>query len=300
MIETTQNLQDRRFFAPINKLLVLIQKFDLKGKHKLYLWLSKHYSHKVISHKLAGKEFVVPVDEWCFWLEQGPQNYYLDEFVPFFNIINTISKPFTLFDLGADIGTVSALTNKYCPNLHTVYAFEPNKNSFQLLQHNVSGLGKKTLCTNGAVSNFSGNVAFTSSSVSTIDHEGSIDVSKSGDTAVYSLDSWLANTTNCPVMPFVALKIDVEGQELQVIQGATDLIKQADTVAVLLEIHPDVLKQTSTTAEQLFSELEKIRGFQWCVPKLKNQVIDRRRDFFKQFPLQQFDVIGVSERTTDI
>jgi FkbM family methyltransferase len=294
MTKAMQNLQGRRFFGLINTLLVLLQNFDVMGKHKLYVWLSKHYSHKVISHKLAEKEFVVPVDEWCFWLERGPQNYYLDEFVPFFNAINTISKPFTFFDLGADIGTVSALSNKYCPNLHAIYAFEPNKNSFQLLQHNLSGLGKNTLCTNGAVSNFSGHVAFNSSSVSTIDHEGSINVSKSGDTPVYSLDSWLAETTNCPVMPFVVLKIDVEGQELQVIQGATDLIKQADTVAVLLEIHPDVLKQTSTTAEQLFSELEKIRGFQWCVPKLNNQVIDRGRDFFEQFPLRQFDVIGMS------
>jgi hypothetical protein len=90
------------------------------------------------------------------------------------------------------------------------------------------------------------------------------------------------------------LKIDVEGQELQVIQGATNLIKQAEDVAVLLEIHPEVLKQTSTTAEQLFSELEKIRGFEWSVPKLQNQVIDRSHDFFEQFPLQQFDVIGLS------
>jgi len=283
-----------RFNGLTNALLCKMQQHDWPGKYRFYQWFSKRFGDHIIQHQLGNKAFVVPVDEWCFWLEQGPQNYYLDEFVPFFNVINTISKPFTFFDLGADIGTVSALTNKYCPNLHTICAFEPNKNSFQLLQHNVSGLGKNTLCTNGAVSNFTGHVAFNSSSESTIDHEGSINVSTSGDTPVYSLDSWLAESTHHPVRPFIVLKIDVEGQELQVIQGATNLIKQAEDVAILLEIHPEVLKQTSTTAEQLFSELEQIRGFEWSVPKLQNQVIDRSRDFFEQFPLQQFDVIGLS------
>ena len=292
------SLQGRRFSWPINGLLVLMQKLELSGKHTLYLWLSQHCPNKIISHKLGGQEFVVPVDEWCFWLERGPQHYYLDEFIPFFEFINKVEKPFTFFDLGADIGTVSALANYYCPNLQTIYAFEPNQNSFTLLSHNLKQLNKTYLCENAAVSNIDAHVAFRSSSTSTIDHEGSIDVTTTGNTQVYRLDSWLAATPTRKVLPYVVLKIDVEGQELQVIQGAANLILQAEEVTILLEIHPDVLQQTSTTAEQLFAEFERLRGFEWSVPKLNNQLIDRSRDFFTQFPLQQFDIIGCSKKAT--
>lgn len=292
------SLQTRRFVRVINWVLAQLQQHELRGKHRLYQWLSKHHSTKVISHTLGGREFVVPVDEWCFWLEYGPQNYYLDEFVPFFNAINQVEKPFTFFDLGADIGTVSALAKQYCPKLHNIYAFEPNPNSFELLSHNLGQLGSNYLCENAAVSNINGQVAFHSSSASTIDHEGSIDINTPGNTQVYSLEHWLATKPDSKVLPYVVLKIDVEGQELQVIQGAAKLIEQAEVVLVLLEIHPDVLKQTKITAEQLFAELEKLRAFKWFVPKLNNQTIDRSRDFFTQFPLQQFDVIGCSKPTT--
>jgi FkbM family methyltransferase len=289
-----KTLPSRRFSWLINCLLVLMQKLELSGKHRLYLWLSKHNANKVIKHKLGGREFVVPVDEWCFWLERGPQNYYLDEFIPFFKFINQIDKPFTFFDLGADIGTVSALAKQYCANLHTIYAFEPNQHSYALLSHNLSQLDKPYIAENAAVSNLDAYVAFHSSSTSTIDHEGSIDVSTPGSTRVYSLDNWLSAADIRKVLPYIVLKIDVEGQELQVIQGAAKLIQQAEVVTVLLEIHPDVLQQTATTAEQLFCELEKLRAFNWYVPKLANQVIDRDREFFAQFPRQQFDIIGCS------
>lgn len=287
-------LKSRRFWAPVNRLLAWIQVTDIMGKHRLYLWLSKHHSNKVISHNLSKREFVVPVDEWCFWLEKGPQHYYLDEFVPFFTMINHNNQPFSFFDLGADIGTVSALIHQYCPAVQTIFAFEPNPHSFQLLSHNLAQLDKTSHGANAAVSNVDGYVAFNASSDSTIDHEGTIDPTSPGNTRVYSLDNWLQTNADIQVLPYVVLKIDVEGQELQVIQGASKLIQQAEQLLVLIEIHPEVLKKTATTAEQLFEEFEKIRDFNWFVPKHHNQQIDRSRDFFSQFPHQQFDVIGCS------
>ena len=284
----------RRFIRPINALLALIQGIELRGKHRLYTWMSEHYANRVISHRVGTREFVVPVDEWCFWLEKGPQHYYLDEFVPFFQVINQIAKPFSFIDLGADIGTVSALTKQYCPGLHNILAFEPNPHSFQLLSHNLAQLNTVYKCENTAVSNIDGFVAFTASGRTTIDHEGAINPDLPGDTRVCRLDSWLASSPEVVLQPYVVLKIDVEGQELQVIQGAAKLIQQADIMTVLLEIHPDVLEKTATKPEQLFAEFEKLRAFNWYVPKLNNQSVDRSRDFFAQFPLQQFDVIGCS------
>ncbi|WP_233267313.1 hypothetical protein [Paraglaciecola sp. L3A3] len=53
-------------------------------KHRFCVWFRKRYANRLITHKINNKPFLVPVDEWCFWLEKGANNYYLDEFIPFF------------------------------------------------------------------------------------------------------------------------------------------------------------------------------------------------------------------------
>ncbi|WP_233267312.1 FkbM family methyltransferase [Paraglaciecola sp. L3A3] len=95
------------------------------------------------------------------------------------------------------------------------------------------------------------------------------------------------------ICPDVVIKIDVEGQEVQAINGAQKLIKDARSLVILLEIHPEVLTATSTTTEQLFTALESIRPVKWIVPILGNCKIDRNDDFFNQFPMKQYDVIAI-------
>lgn len=295
MTTTDSPIPKRVFSLPLNCLFTLMQKKEWKGKHRFYTWLSEKAAHKLIQHQFGEIPFVVPVDEWCFWLEYGPQNYYLDEFVPFFKAINTIQKPFSFFDLGADIGTVSALVNQYCPDLAEIIAFEPNSSSFDLLAHNVNNIPIKSHCINAAISNFDGKVAFKASSQTTIDHEGSIDVNSNGNTQVYSLDSWCSKyAKNLTLSSHIVLKIDVEGQELALIQGARLLIETAQILTIMLELHPDVLEQTNTSVERLFEELESIRTFNWYLPKNNNQKINREIPFFNQFEKKQYDVIATS------
>ncbi|MCF2947768.1 FkbM family methyltransferase [Paraglaciecola aquimarina] len=269
-----------------------MQKFDWPGKHRFYLWLCKNHPNRLIAHRINKQTFWVPIDEWCFWLEKGPDNYYLNEFLPFFDAINKVNKPITFFDLGADIGTVSALANKYCKNVSLFCAFEPNPKSFKLLNENLSNISANTICQNMAVSDINGQVFFNASENRSIDHEGCIDKSKSGSTKVVTLDTWIAEN-NITATEYLALKIDVEGQEQQTILGAKKLIKQAKTLAILLEIHPEVLAATTTTPEQLFETLETIRNVKWLVPALGNCQINRSVDFFKQFPKKQYDVIAI-------
>ena len=284
----------RVFSNGFNQLLVLLQKKDWRGKHKFYMWLASRFANRVITHNVDNRAFYVPVGEWCFWLEKGPENYYLDEFLPFCNELTRLDVPFTFFDLGADIGTVSSLIATHCKNLKNVIAFEPNIKTFDILTANLKNLKQPSLCINAAVSDFEGFATFHADSERLNDHEGYIDKSGDGDTRVTSLDSWAVEQQNIHIEDTIALKIDVEGQEIQAVLGAKSLIKNAKKVIVLIEIHPDVLARTNNTPDDLFSITEQIRDFDWIVPLYNNTPINRNLPFFEQMPVGQYDIIGLS------
>lgn len=291
-------MQQSMFFYPwLNSLLVLLQKKEWRGKHRFYKWLSKNFGHKVITHNIDNRPFSVPVGEWCFWLEKGPENYYLDEFLPFCRVLNQLNRPFTLFDLGADVGTVSSLVAMQCKNLKNVVAFEPNVKSFEVLTANLANLHQPVSCVKSAVSDFDGLATFHADSERLNDHEGYIDNSGEGDTVVTSLDSWHTkhnNTDYFLLEDTIALKIDVEGQEIQLIKGAKTLIKSAEQVVILIEVHPEVLARTQHTPDDLFATAEQFRDFDWTVPLLNNVPVDRSLNFFEQVPKGQYDIIGIS------
>jgi FkbM family methyltransferase len=291
-------MQQNRFFPLwLNFVLVILQKKEWRGKHRLYLWLSKHFANKVIAHKIANRPFYVPIGEWCFWLENGPENYYLDEFLPFCEVINNLDTPFTLFDLGADIGTVSSLVAVHCKNLKNVVAFEPNPKSFEVLTINLDNLSQPVKCVQAAISNFDGFATFYADPERLNDHEGYIDNSGKGDTVVTSLDNWQCkqNVQNDFLLEkTLVLKIDVEGQEIQLLDGAKALIKNADKVIILIEVHPEVLARTNHNPEDLFATAEQCREFDWTVPLYNNTPVNRELNLFEQVPVGQYDIIGIS------
>jgi FkbM family methyltransferase len=289
-------LDSRRTFSKgLNSLLVLLQKKDWRGKHKFYTWLANHFAHKVIIHKVDNREFCVPVGEWCFWLDCGPENYYLDEFLPFCGVLNDLNEPFTFFDLGADIGSVSSLVATHCQNLKNIVAFEPNSKSFEVLTSNLNNFNEPSHCINVAISDFEGLAAFHAAQDRLNDHEGYIDSNVKGDTPVTSLDVWITSQQSDNIENTVVLKVDVEGHEIQALRGAVRLINQAAKVVILIEIHPEVLSRTHNTPEDLFSTAEMIRHFDWLVPLHQNKPIDRNQPFFEQMPIGQYDIIGVSK-----
>jgi FkbM family methyltransferase len=285
--------KNRYFPKLINSLLVKLQKSEWRGKHKFYLFITKYYAYKLITHTIQERSFSVPVGEWCFWLEKGPENYYLDEFLPFCSCINTQEHDFTFFDLGADIGTVSSLVASHCQHLQNVIAFEPNPKAFEILQSNLSHMRQENTCINMAISNFEGTVSFCADTTRINDHEGHIDQSQQGDTPVTSLDRWAERET-LKLASHLVVKIDVEGQEIQALQGATRVLQQAEKVVLLIEVHPEVLARTDNTPDDLFAAGEQVRPFEWVVPLCKGLVVDRDLPFFQQVPEGQYDIIGIS------
>ena len=70
-----------------------------------------------------------------------------------------------------------------------------------------------------------------------------------GNTDVTSLD-YLVEKNKLFLSQILAIKIDIEGQEKAMFAGASNIIKQADKIIVLLELHPDVLTRDNQTPEE--------------------------------------------------
>jgi len=280
------------FPAVINSFLVWLQKSDVKGKYQFYHRTKKLLGERYIVH--SGKShFAVPYDQWCFWKTFGPEGYYLEEMLPFCQLLENELEDFVFFDLGADVGVVANLVSIHCPALTQIFAFEPNPKSFELLKLNSEMSKLPFRAEHQAVSSFEGKVKFSFDSTVASDHEGHIKVEESGNTPVTSLDFFVANN-EIALPKELVIKIDVEGQELEVIKGAKRIISASEKTIILLEIHPDTLERDNLSPEAIFEELEKIREVKWHVPLL-NKNIDRSKNFFDQFPLQQYDVIAIAE-----
>ena len=276
----------------LNRLVVWFQMHDAKGKYAFYRFMCKHFADRYVRYHFDEATFVLPVDEWCFWLEGGPSNYYLDEFGPFCDLLNKLGH-FSFFDLGADIGTVSALVSRNCARLQNVVAFEPNPGSYAMLRYNLARLDVPAVAVNQAVSDFEGMVSFTTGNTQTGDHEGHILPDSTGNTRVTSIDKYLAGQS-IQLADKLVLKIDVEGQEIQAVKGALQTVQHASGAVLLLEIHPEVLASQKLTPEDMFAQIESMLDVTWFVPMYSQQIVDRQQPFFNQFPVKQYDVIALT------
>jgi len=278
----------------LNYLIRFAQCNEVPGKYRFYEATKHKFNRSLITYNIKGSEFSIPWDQWCFWKNYGPENYYLEEILPFTQTLNDQLDSFDFIDLGADVGVVSALVNKYCIALNNIIALEPNPTVFNVLKQNLLNISTRHLAFKSAVSNFDGYGQFSFQSEQGSDHEGHLVNNSTGKTEVTTLDS-LIDKHGIVLAKNLAIKIDVEGQEKAMFSGAKNTIKKADKVIVLLELHPEVLTRDKQTAEDLFREAEKIRSFKWLVPIQDNKPVIRRLNFYDQFPVQQYDIIGIAD-----
>lgn len=146
-------------------------------------------------------------------------------------VINKVLKKFsiqTIFDVGAHRGNYSKVLLKYFPN-SLIYCFEPNPETFNELNTKISGNNVKKF--NYGFSNYSGNTtlfdiedrngtAYASVYKDVFEHIYECPT-KSIAIKIISLDDFIAKY-NIDSIDF--LKIDTEGDDFNVLQGAKDAI----------------------------------------------------------------------------
>jgi FkbM family methyltransferase len=161
-----------------------------------------------------------------------------DELPVILNLAGLMSQGDTFVDIGANVGVFSlslARLARLYPNT-MFYAFEANPDTFQRLQQQAPRLG--IICLNKAVSDHEGLLRFVPGAVSHV-------FTTVANASQYSLPETTVDV-ECVRLDqaglqgdSLILKIDVEGQEMQVLEGARGLFSTDRIKAVYLDGYSD-------------------------------------------------------------
>lgn len=158
-----------------------------------------------------------------------------------------------LIDIGANLGIITAILAKRFPE-RQVHSFEPNPSTFQSLQANIA-INELTnvKAQQDAVGKHNGEVSFIADPI----HRATCSLATSNTKNTVSvpcttLDAYLKTHS---IEQIAFLKIDVEGYETLVFQGAEEMLKRQQVQLIYYEVCPVLTKRA---------------GFQ---PKLPTQIL---------------------------
>lgn len=167
----------------------------------------------------------------------------------------------TAVDVGANVGYYSALAAHRVGPTGRVIAFEPNPSAFEGLRRWIEANSvAQAKCFQIAISNVPGKLTLYIPPAS--EHHNNANLISGGATdtsavvPAQTLDSML-ETLAIDRVDF--LKVDVEGYELRVMEGAERSIRAGRIRAILAEFHPATLSRGGTSTEELLRWLEERR-----------------------------------------
>jgi FkbM family methyltransferase len=166
-----------------------------------------------------------------------------------------IKQGMVTIDIGANIGYYSLLMSKLVGGSNTVWAFEPESNNFKELENNI----KLNNITNIkamqiALGNYTGQAKLFISPISDGMHSLLTDRKakcKVEQVIIFKLDDYFRHLT----IDF--MKIDTEGNDLAVMQGAKRLIADSPNIKIIFEFWLDGLQLLKLTTQEL---LDKVYG----------------------------------------
>jgi FkbM family methyltransferase len=226
----------------------------LKRSHELLLALRWLWKDALPIYSLSSNvKIAVPIGrrEHCWDLRDVLS--YEERLVESFCLAVGSMADVTLIDCGADIGLFSALVCARVNTVCCVLAFEPNQEIEEILKRNISGLPHGTTFMS-AVSDFVGSGKLEQPDYDPSDHARYLSPAEAG-VPVVTIDSLNL------VIRDLAIKVDVEGSEINVIRGARETIRRAANCVVTIEDHPSVRKRTGIGPEECVCLLESIRPF---------------------------------------
>ena len=159
-------------------------------------------------------------------------------------LIQTLREGDTVLDLGAHIGFFTRLLSSLCGKQGRVIAVEPSAGTFALLHENTRDK-KNILALEAAAGAEEGQISFFEFDSSHSEYS-STDASQYAGTAWFEQHRPVQRTVPCVSIDGlcrlhqlhpILIKIDVEGGELHVIQGARECLRQ-DKPILVMEFHP--------------------------------------------------------------
>jgi FkbM family methyltransferase len=160
----------------------------------------------------------------------------LHEFTDMGFLLHFLRKDDLFVDIGANVGSYTVLAAGHVGA--TVLSVEPVPQTFEHLKRNIAinQIGNKVMACNFALGNEKGQLSFTTT-LDTMNHVATKTETNTTQVQVNTLDAILEKERD-PVL----LKIDVEGFETNVLNGASTTLKKETLKAIIIELNGSGLK----------------------------------------------------------
>ena len=188
-----------------------------------------------------------------------------------------IKKGDTVIDVGANIGFYSGMFSDLVGVEGKVYAFEPDNYNYRRLEETIKSYAN-IIVKKAAVSSSSGQLEFYISADKNVDHRAYApdEFATKYTVDAISLDEFPGKETKVDI-----LKVDVQGYEMQVYQGAENLIDANLGIKIFSEFWPYGLLKAGSDKETFFNFFTA-KGFSIYLVKDDKQTritVDSLKDF---------------------
>ncbi|MCG8574371.1 MAG: FkbM family methyltransferase [Flavobacteriales bacterium] len=186
---------------------------------------------------------------------------YERDFVDYLNTdIKKRGSSGAFLDIGANIGMISLSVLKDNPNLQ-IFAFEPGVHQFDLFKKTlqINELENQIVLSDVALSNEKGTAEFRVHSSADVSGDGFIDTGRAGKTKSIevktdTLDNWWKDNGQLQI-DFI--KVDTEGAEYWILQGAKELLAAQHPV-LYLEINDLNIRNYPFEIKDLFELIDEL------------------------------------------
>lgn len=237
-----------------NSVILFFAGKGFKGKIGFLSYLFLNIFNRLHLIDLKGKEFKMLFKDVIFWA--GASSGELGTYVQIYaKNIDEKAKGFvprpgdTVLDIGSNIGLYAVKSSKRVGQKGRIWAFEPNSTVFaRLLKNLEENEVNNVIAIQKAVSSKNGKMRFLVSAAMTgegkVMHEEELNVNaqKSIEVDCVTLDNFI---TERSIGKIDLAKIDVEGEEYEVLNGAEAKMLPI-TKRIVLEYHNGKAKENST------------------------------------------------------
>jgi len=237
-----------------------IKRWGFRGGDRLVEIFGRFGILNVIAQYQLGRgvSFNVPLFRADTCWDQRDIEEYENRLIDGFCLLLEPLSNVVLFDCGADIGTFSALVCSQTSRVSRVIAFEPNPDVEGFIKRNLSQLPIPARAITKAVGSFEGSGRLEVPVYDNSDHARFL-VPGEGPFEVVTVDSIGVRGGD------VAIKIDVEGGELEVLKGATETIVSARKCVITVEANPRVAMRTKRDPVECLRFLRSLRTFNFVI-----------------------------------
>jgi FkbM family methyltransferase len=217
----------------------------------------KETVYKIIDWFTRGNGLRRKINGYSVRLPTRYINYFPSDYeaANFHFLKQYLRKGDTVLDIGAHIGVFSSAAAILTGEKGKVYAFEPSKQTFDLLQKTISinKSGNVVEGVHAAIGGYTGKINFFVSSIAG-DNSNSIVAYKEdrelfpAEVDIFTIDDFVAAHK---IEQIKYMKIDVEGAELDALKGARYVLKRMQPF-IILAIHPEAIAAKGDSLKNIY------------------------------------------------